>query len=181
MGQPYVKTRSISVPFVHRLIKYTLNSNGSVTYQVPLMASNSYHSFSASFLGASGCLNLGASLSTWCWARSLRRYVRHTTVLHRLTFMKRLTAAPEHKASSTRCKLTLIREATATVREPLPFDATQPFVDHFHPAPGAYRVKTLASIKARKDNKLLGLPFQTMVLEPRADEVRSLLAFKIQH
>ncbi|KAF8902639.1 ribosomal RNA adenine dimethylase-domain-containing protein [Mucidula mucida] len=83
----------------------------------------------------------------------------------------RLTAAPEHKASSTRCKLTLIREATATVREPLPFDATQPFVDHFHPAPGAYRVKTLASIKARKDNKLLGLPFQTMVLEPRADEV----------
>ncbi|KAF9038289.1 S-adenosyl-L-methionine-dependent methyltransferase [Hymenopellis radicata] len=85
--------------------------------------------------------------------------------------MSRMNAPPVHKSTSTRCKLTLIREATTTIREPLPFDATQPFSDHFHPAPGTYRAKTLASFGTRKDNKLLGLPFQTMTLEPHANEL----------
>ncbi|KAF8658323.1 hypothetical protein AX16_002091 [Volvariella volvacea WC 439] len=78
---------------------------------------------------------------------------------------KRVSASSESK---TRCKLSVIAEATANYSEAVPYESLQPYEDHFHPAR-----PSLSTPVEKKANKRPGNPFQAINIIPLENQVIS--------
>jgi transcription factor 1 len=63
-----------------------------------------------------------------------------------------------------RCKVGVMGAATSEITELLPFEATQPFKDHFHPVPYA---KYAPVPSKHPDTRRVGNPYQVVLTVPR--------------
>ncbi|KZO93418.1 S-adenosyl-L-methionine-dependent methyltransferase, partial [Calocera viscosa TUFC12733] len=86
----------------------------------------------------------------------------------------RLSAKP---LDPTRCKLTVMTEATCHTRLSLPLATLQPYAAHFHPSPSQQdlrRAQTavhISDITARNKGKQLGHPYVSASFTPRTEQV----------
>ncbi|KAG6830796.1 hypothetical protein H0H92_014645 [Tricholoma furcatifolium] len=73
---------------------------------------------------------------------------------------QRLIAAPGDVIS--RCKLTLVADATAKCTFPLDFEDTQSYKEHFYPVPATRAI----AAELKKDSRAVGRPFRVMNIVP---------------
>jgi transcription factor 1 len=120
-----------------------------------------------SWLFQYGRVPLNMVLSEWVWSvRLLFPSILHANSAHTT---QRLSA---DVASSARCKLTIIAEATATTSASLPPESLVPFSDHFHPATPKIVQHSLVP-----ENRRVGLPFVAVGIQPLEQQVRPPLTF----
>lgn len=120
-----------------------------------------------SWLFQYGRVPLNMVLSEWVWSvRLLFLHVLHANGAHTI---QRLSA---DVASSARCKLTVIAEATATTSTSLPAESLVPFSDHFHPA-----TPKIVQHSPVPENRRIGLPFVAVGIQPLKQQVRPPLTF----
>ncbi|KAG6918073.1 hypothetical protein DXG01_016731 [Tephrocybe rancida] len=75
-----------------------------------------------------------------------------------------VSTADQH---TTRCKLSIVAQATAECTTPLDWSETTPYSEHFHPIPSA-RAK---AAELKKDSRAVGLPFCTMIAVPLEKQI----------
>ncbi|KAG6865520.1 hypothetical protein C0991_001841 [Blastosporella zonata] len=71
------------------------------------------------------------------------------------------------KDTASRCKLSIVAEATAECIPCLDFYATQPYDEHFHPIPAAKAI----AVELKKDSRAVGRPFRAMTIVPFENQI----------
>ncbi|KAI0745514.1 S-adenosyl-L-methionine-dependent methyltransferase [Earliella scabrosa] len=74
---------------------------------------------------------------------------------------KRLTAPPSDKA---RCKLSVIGDATADIREALDSDILEPYESHFHPPPSGGKTSTSSRRTGQAMHAVTSIPYAEQVI-----------------
>ncbi|KAF8069972.1 hypothetical protein FPV67DRAFT_1753867 [Lyophyllum atratum] len=66
----------------------------------------------------------------------------------------------------TRCKVSIVAQASSHLTPALPFSAHQPFDTHFHPVSSPHA----KSADTKRSSRAVGLPFQSMSVVPREEQ-----------
>ena len=94
------------------------------------------------------------------------RYAHRLVLVHSNSppiyrLQQRLTAPPSDKA---RCKLSVIGDATADIREALDSDILEPYESHFHPPPSGGKTSTSSRRTGQAMHAVTSIPYAEQVI-----------------